>query len=575
MIDFLKQKVTYFHVFVFASIYLIILSFQGFDLCDEGWVLSSFQQFFNAPESISYYFLYYLNALLGGTINYFFESGGIFMFRLFNVLLILLSGFILHKIFKDFLSPLKFLIIIVFSLLISDFGVIVLDHNQLSALLIIYSIFLIKSNFVRQSNKIILLSGFFIGLSFFARITNLTMLILVLIFFIDYSYSKDLKQLFKNLFLFFTGILIAIFVMFLLMKKLGHFEIFIKNVSENVLHGAKDPHHNHNLLLMFKTYFYQGVGMIKFLLKSCFISIPFIFLIKYFDKNENLKTLFFSIYFALFIHLAYVDDLLNFSTLLLIPVLISLFIDRKNKEVIFLNLAALFIFIFLPWGSDLGAYNMGITCMYMLVFVSIIHFFRFYKSEKFKNHSAIFILFAIALFSFVPLRVYRVYHTAYFDFGARHEKIFNINHPLVNVYTTKEKMLVMNDLLQVLNKEIKPNEIVYFHESMPMLHYLTKTRPYLDNAWPWIYGPENYNNRLMKKENSNDFRPTVIRQKCQPIGGKWTVYDQTYNDTISDLNFSYNSYRTKYFEAFLKRNAYHVIWENDLYQILKTNNSKL
>jgi hypothetical protein len=79
----------------------------------------------------------------------------------------------------------------------------------------------------------------------------------------------------------------------------------------------------------------------------------------------------------------------------------------------------------------------------------------------------------------------------------------------------------------------------------------------------------------MKKENSNDFRPTVIRQKCQPIGGKWTVYDQTYNDTISDLNFSYNSYRTKYFEAFLKRNAYHVIWENDLYQILKTNNSKL
>ena len=186
MVDFLKKKVTYFHVFVFASIYLVILSFQGFDLCDEGWVLSSFQQFFNAPESISYYFLYYLNALLGGLLNYFFESGGIFMFRLFNVLLIILSIFILHKIFKAFLSPLKFLIIIIFSLLISDFGVIVLDHNQLSALLIILSIFLVKSNFTRQSKKIILLSGFLIGLSFFARITNLTMLILVLLFILDY-----------------------------------------------------------------------------------------------------------------------------------------------------------------------------------------------------------------------------------------------------------------------------------------------------------------------------------------------------------------------------------------------------
>ena len=43
------------------ALFHIILGVQGFDMCDEGWVLSGFQQIFNDPKSIQYLFLYYLS----------------------------------------------------------------------------------------------------------------------------------------------------------------------------------------------------------------------------------------------------------------------------------------------------------------------------------------------------------------------------------------------------------------------------------------------------------------------------------------------------------------------------------
>lgn len=569
MIDFLKQKVTYTLVFVLTSLYLLTLSFQGFDMCDEGWVLSSFQQFFNAPESISYYFLYYLNALIGGSLNYFFDDGGILMFRLVNAFIIILNFLVLKLIFKDFLNPLKFLIIVCFCLLVTDYGTSVLDHNNLSSLLILTAVFFLQKHLKKEMLIYVLFSGFLIGLSFFARIANLTMLVLVLVFFIDFFYSKNLKKLVNNLFVFFVGVLMAFLSMYFVMKWLSHFDIFYKNVLENLIHGTKDPNHNHSLTLMFKTYFYQGIGMIKFLMKTLLISIPFYILIRFFDKNMFLKSTIYISYSILFVYLAYVDDLLNFSALIIISILISFFIDKNKNEFIFLNMSALSVFVFLPWGSDGGAYNLGINCLYLLIFIAIIYLIRFYRSELFKKFSSIFLLYILVLFSFIPLRAYRIYHTAYFDSGARHNKFYDIKHPLANVYTTKEKALIVNEFLPFLSKEIKQNETVYFHESLPMLHYLTNTKPYLDNSWPWIYGPENFNNRLIQKEKESNFRPTIIRQKCQPIGGKWTVYDEKYNDTLGDLNFVYNPYRTKYFEAFLKRNNYQIVWENDLFQILK------
>lgn len=567
----LSVNFQYFIIYLLAAFYLYLVSLQGFDLCDEGWVLSAFQQIFIAPESVAYNFLYYLNVLIGGIFYHFIDNSGIFAFRLLNASLILITFFVMQKIFKSFLTPKIFAITVLFSFLITDFGAIVLDHNYLTSLLNITAVYYIFTSNHKVLDYKIIIAGFLVGLSFFARLPNLTMMILVVLFFIDYHYFRNFNLLIKKMACFFGGIFIAILFMFFVIQLLNHDEIFINNVYENVLHGATDPNHNHSLSSMFKTYMHQGFGMIKFALITFFI-IGVFASINHYLKNKLLLILSYFLIFAIVVYFGLVDDLLNFSTLLLIPLFYSFYKDYKNREMMILNTSALLIFIFLPWGSDGGAYNLGITCLFLLVLLSTYHFVKSLKDENFAKHKPVLIMFSVFLLSFVPLRTYRIYHTAYFDFGPRHEKIFSINHPLADTYTTQVKSKIMNDLLLVLSKEIKPNEVVYMHESLPMLHFLTYTQPYLDNSWPWIYGPENFNKRLIIKEKQSDFRPTIVRQKCQPIGGKWTNFDKKYNDTISSLNFSYNPYRTKYFEDFLKRNHYQVTWENELFQILKCKN---
>lgn len=66
--------------------YKTIVSIQGFDMCDEGWVLSAYQQIFNDPTACEYQFLYYNTLLVGGLWNLVFGSLGYFGFRLLGAL---------------------------------------------------------------------------------------------------------------------------------------------------------------------------------------------------------------------------------------------------------------------------------------------------------------------------------------------------------------------------------------------------------------------------------------------------------------------------------------------------------
>ena len=67
------------------ALFHIILGVQGFDMCDEGWVLSGFQQIFNDPKSIQYLFLYYLSEYVGGVWDVLWGGCGIFGFRIIAV----------------------------------------------------------------------------------------------------------------------------------------------------------------------------------------------------------------------------------------------------------------------------------------------------------------------------------------------------------------------------------------------------------------------------------------------------------------------------------------------------------
>lgn len=87
--NFLSQNQNNRWGFFCILLYGLLVGFQGFDLCDEGWTMTAYQQIFICPQSVEYNFLYYVTLLVGGLWEKLFGWGGYLSFRLLTVLVIL------------------------------------------------------------------------------------------------------------------------------------------------------------------------------------------------------------------------------------------------------------------------------------------------------------------------------------------------------------------------------------------------------------------------------------------------------------------------------------------------------
>lgn len=62
--NFLSQNQNNRWGFFCILLYGLLVGFQGFDLCDEGWTMTAYQQIFICPQSVEYNFLYYVTLWL-------------------------------------------------------------------------------------------------------------------------------------------------------------------------------------------------------------------------------------------------------------------------------------------------------------------------------------------------------------------------------------------------------------------------------------------------------------------------------------------------------------------------------
>ena len=98
-----KSKGWFLPVYLFSiALFYTVLGIQGFDMCDEGWVLSGFQQMFNDPESVQYLFLYYLSEYVGGLWYMLWGGCGIFGFRLLAMLVITATAYIVYRMMRNY-----------------------------------------------------------------------------------------------------------------------------------------------------------------------------------------------------------------------------------------------------------------------------------------------------------------------------------------------------------------------------------------------------------------------------------------------------------------------------------------
>ena len=548
---------------LFAFIFEFFLGLQGFDLCDEGFALTSYQQIFNSPSSIEYHFLYYLSIFVGGVWNLFFGFGGILSFRILSVIVIVFTIYFTYLSTKQFIKIEVIPVATLSVLILHEYGLLVFYHNYFTSFLLSIGVYLILNSLNKNSYTKLFAGFFFIGMNVFSRIPNITMLSLAILIFIDHVYKKNTRILVKNISFGLLGFIGGIITIIIVMIIFGHFEIF-KEAIQNLIYVMSDSDNSHSISNLIRNYISNYITIYTFFSIFIFSTVLFVCLYNYTNK-KRLKILcitIFSLIIIIFIFRNFKSE--KYYSVILPPIIISYFIDYKNKTTILLNTASLIIMFFLPIGSDFGISNMGDSSIWLATFISTGHIYRFIHYQILQKNNYSYLLFSICfLVLFLNTGLYRISKKAYFDSGSRFKKCYRANNDKFSVFTTKEKVEILNELLLELDKYIDSNDYLFAFESLPAIHYLTETKPYMCNAWPWTYSPEIFKFYLEKSISNNPW-PVVLRQKCEPISGNWTI---PISENLNKDTYRYKINRVLHFENFLLEYNYKLVWENDLFSI--------
>lgn len=139
---------------------------------------------------------------------------------------------------------------------------------------------------------------------------------------------------------------------------------------------------------------------------------------------------------------------------------------------------------------------------------------------------------------------------------------FSIDHPqLKGVYTTKERAEVVQGVLDELRNWVRPGDYLLGYHTVSTLYFVTDTRPYLYNSWPFLYEPFQMRYYLERAQAERPNLPVAVRSKFSLQSFEWPTHKY--------INKSYR-YREnwKILEEFLESKKYRLMWENEIFEIL-------
>lgn len=578
-----ENKEIYLFILIVTFVQLL-LSFQGFDVCDEGFSLTHYQQIFNDPSCVEYNSVYWLSGLIGGLWYEIYPTGGILWFRIlavvFNVLTFIVSFKILEKII-DKRSALFGCAMVVF---VNDFGYLAFYHNHLTAFLAVVGIYILVKGILESRLKLVVFSGFIIGVNVFTRLPNATLLIFVLaIPFYYFITNKSFKIIIKPSLLFFVGVFLGIISIILLLISLNQFDE-LKNATATLFNLGKSNKSGHNISEMFFVYVRNYISMIKYTVVFLFVVFTYLLFSnsRYFLINLGIKIVaFFMMFFLL--KKGGMQLIYGFCFIGTITILFFKNVPDPVKLTAFL---ALLMTVFLPLGSSGGMNSSGYMCIWLSLpfFLFIISNTTSLKmnltakwevvvteiqSRSFKK------LYMFVVVSFFAYKLYAVSQEAYFDKGNRFNKTYTISSKFAKgIYTKKRRAHITNTLLSVLETYVRPDDYLLIYDKLPMIHFLTNTKPYMYNPWVFVYDGVTFEKKLIKAEKEIKVLPIVVQQKFETIYEFSKPVDDYMNETkINDHRF--NQRRTKNMNAFLKRNDYEIVWSNAYFNIYKSQKYKL
>ncbi|NRD20742.1 hypothetical protein HNV08_11840 [Winogradskyella eckloniae] len=556
----------------------LILAFQGFDVCDDGFVLTFYQQIFANPESVEYNFLYWFAGFVGGIWYLLYEDGGILWFRILAILVNTATFYLSYRLLKPFV-PKRFLLgALVMVLFVNDFGYLTYYHNQLTALMSVLIIYLLYKAVINSRNQLFIWAGFLLSINVFTRIPNVVLFSLVLVIpFAFYLKKQSVYKSVKPILFVGLGSVIGFLLVYVTLSLLGQVDI-MKNALLTIVDLGQTENSSHSFKSVFSAPFYNYLNVAKETIKLSLILVLY-YVIKHVLSNKQIYNyLIFGVTVVVLCYWFNTHNIYPIYSLCLIGCGLVLFGYQISNALKIIGFLSFLTLITITLGTGGGIKNSG----YMAIWISLPLFFYGVKnldlvfkkrnsdplSIKLTKPTVQMFLYATVL-AFLMLKSYHISQQSYFDSGSRLHKTFAINSPLAKgIYTTERRANIINDLLMNLDKYVAKDDYLMIYDKIPMLHFLTVTKPYMYNPWVWIYDYNSFEKKLNKAEKEISKLPIVVQQKFDTFYEFSEPIDD-YMSTEKQNTNAHSNERNAIMNAFLERNHYTIVWSNAYFNIFQ------
>jgi hypothetical protein len=583
--------------FIFLFLYQFFFTLTGIDFLDEGFSATFYQQFYNDPWSVEYNFLYWLSGLVGGTWYKLFPGTGLLGLRFLAIICTMSTIFMVYNLLKNYINKNHLKI----GLALVTFAVCwnpkIFHYNFLSIVLYTGAASLLFNGLKKQNWIYLFFAGSLVALDAFARIPSILNLgLVVAIAFYGFLEKKSFWHIFKQSFVFVIGFVFALGAVLLLMKAMGHLEVYqgALRIVFNMGQSGDVSESEYGIVKLFMQFLGSYETAVIFTLYILALIVLAAVAPKYVKENFKLPGWLITVgkvaclVLAALIILKGLEILIRFYVGLTLITAFLILTTKNTKEIKTLMLIGTYISLTYALGSSAGIFTAGVHIFWIALPIGIdfiLNIKNFYSKVslgykpgtsystdlvindgQFRNIK----LYIVAI-SLLGCFVHQWFYPLH-DESNRIKMLYQVKNKYVRgIFTIKERADAVNELLRQSAPYVKPGDYVLAFHSLPIYHFMTDTKPFAGNPMPWYYQSAAFKLQLYKAVDRTKTLPVVVMHKIKITPndhGDWP--DPWPSDPIflTPEKDPKAGRQEAIMDEFLNKYAYKVVWENNIFKIL-------
>ncbi len=539
----------------------LLQSFRGLDLTDTGFVATNQRFIFSDPARVAYWFHLWLTNVLGGIVDLVFGAWGLLPMKLAAAVIFWGTAAAAFKLFKGAM-PRELLWVGVAVSIVFGFAdkINIIHYNNLSTLFMALGAWMVVDGCISRRRGPLCAAGFVLGLNVLVRVPNALALGLILIppilDAVAAGRAGRLRPDSKGVLFYLAGAVAALLIGFSAMAALGHFPLYVASLRDlGASTGTEGSQYRSSLLFLRPA----RDGVLAVVLGALFLAViaalaAVVGLLKNRTMRAGLVLLAGVLLCAGFFR-GFPGDPVSYTAFRAIAGLgyfaalaAALFLTAPGDQRLRAGSAmAAAVVLVLTVGSDtaikVSTYAFPLLVPGILGVMSRVGRVKMQLSERgFPPLSALVVTILLA-----SLSVFGIARGIYRDTS---EMTRTVNHPmLAGIFTSPARAQALEEALPVISSFAPPGSDLLAYDSLGLIHFATRTRPYLDNPWPALYSASELESRLKTKEGQGPL-PVVVLAAHNPRSPAWPLNPQL-------------PVRAEVVKAFIERHGYTLKWQND------------